>query len=58
MSDPRNVAHDKTVQHDKKDEHKPVTPADAVATAQPGKKPSMTHHAKDAKPADDQTTTK
>ena len=58
MPDPRNVAHDKTVQHNKKDEHKPVTPADAVNTAQPGKKPAMKHHASDDKQADDATSTK
>ena len=53
MPDPRNVQHDKTVQQEKKNHHEPVTPADAVKTAQPGKKPEMKHHAKDDKKADD-----
>ena len=48
MPDPRNVAHDKTVQHDKKDQGKPAV-ADAAETVQPGKKPTLQHHAKDAK---------
>ncbi|MDB5297556.1 MAG: hypothetical protein JWO31_3539 [Phycisphaerales bacterium] len=47
--DPRNVAHDKTVQHDKKAHGQPVAPADAAATPQPGKKPPLAHHAHDEK---------
>ena len=54
MSDPRNVAHDKTVQHEKKSHGEPIV-ADAAQTPQPGKKPTLKHHAKDAKPADDAT---
>ena len=38
MPDPRNIQHDKTVQHNKKDEGKPAV-ADAAETVQPGKKP-------------------
>ena len=48
MPDPRNVAHDKTVAHDKKDAGQPVV-ADAAETVQPGKKPTLQHHAKDDK---------
>jgi hypothetical protein len=43
MSDPRNVAHDKKVLHEKK--HRGENPAAgaAVETVQPGKKPEMQH---------------
>lgn len=48
MADPRNIAHDKTVALDKQHAGKPVV-ADAAETVQPGKKPTLQHHAKDAK---------
>ena len=50
MPDPRNVAHDKTVAHNKDHAGQPVV-ADAAQTPQPGKKPTLKHHAKDHKPA-------
>jgi hypothetical protein len=40
MSDPRNVAHDKTVQHEKKKHGEDVAPG-AIETPQPGKKPPL-----------------
>ena len=48
MADPRNIAHDKTVALDKQHAGKPVV-ADAAQTVQPGKKPTLQHHAKDEK---------
>jgi hypothetical protein len=42
MSDPRNVAHDKKVIHEKK-KHGENPSAGAAATIQPGKKPEMEH---------------
>lgn len=42
MSDPRNVAHDKTVIQEKK-HHGDDPSAGAVETVQPGKKPEMKH---------------
>ena len=42
MSDPRNVAHDKKVQQEKK-HHGEDPSAGAVVKAQPGKKPEMKH---------------
>ncbi len=50
MPDPRNVAHDKTVAHEKDHAGQPVV-ADAAETVQPGKKPALKHHAKDDKAA-------
>ena len=41
MTDPRNVAHDKKVQQEKKHRHEEVSPG-AANTVQPGKKPQMT----------------
>ncbi len=52
MTDPRNVAHDKKVQQEKKHRGEAIAP-DAAATPQPGKKPSMVHHASDAPPGDE-----
>jgi hypothetical protein len=50
MTDPRNVAHDKKVQQEKKHHGEMVSP-DADETQQPGKKPHQQHHASDqAKP--------
>jgi hypothetical protein len=40
MTDPRNVAHDKKVQQEKKHRHEEVAPG-ADQTVQPGKKPHM-----------------
>ena len=40
MTDPRNVAHDKKVQQEKKHRHEEVKPG-ADQTVQPGKKPQM-----------------
>ncbi len=52
MTDPRNVAHDKKVQQEKKKHHEEIAPG-ADETPQPGKKPHMEHHASDDKPADE-----
>ena len=41
MTDPRNIAHDKKVQQEKKHRHEEVSPG-AANTVQPGKKPQMT----------------
>jgi len=40
MTDPRNVAHDKKVQQEKKHRHEEIAPG-ADETVQPGKKPHM-----------------
>ena len=40
MTDPRNIAHDKKVQQEKKHRHEEVAPGAAHAV-QPGKKPHM-----------------
>jgi hypothetical protein len=40
MSDPRNVAHDKTVQQEKKNHGEEIAPG-AVQKPQPGKKPAL-----------------
>ncbi len=48
MPDSRNVAHDKTVQQEKKHRGEAIVP-DAAETPQPGKKPTLNHHAKDDK---------
>jgi hypothetical protein len=46
MTDPRNIAHDKKIQQEKKHRHEDVSPG-ADATPQPGKKTPMEHHASD-----------
>ena len=46
MTDPRNVAHDKKVQQEKKHHGEAVSP-DADEKPQPGKKPHQQHHASD-----------
>jgi hypothetical protein len=46
MTDPRNVAHDKKVQQEKKHHGEKVSP-DADEKPQPGKKPHQQHHASD-----------
>ena len=40
MTDPRNIAHDKKVQQEKKHQGKEISPG-ADKTPQPGKKPHM-----------------
>ncbi len=47
MTDPRNVAHDKKVQQEKKKHDQEIAPG-AEQKPQPGKKPPMEHHASDA----------
>ena len=46
MTDPRNIAHDKKVQQEKKHRNEEVAPG-GDATPQPGKKTHMEHHASD-----------
>lgn len=46
MTDPRNVAHDKKVQQEKKHHGEKVSP-DADEKPQPGKKPHQQHHVSD-----------
>ena len=55
MTDPRNVAHDKKVQQEKKHRGEELAPG-ADETPQPGKKPHMEHHRSDAAPADETDT--
>jgi hypothetical protein len=43
MTDPRNVAHDKKVQQEKKHHHQEIAPG-ADQAVQPGKKPHMAPH--------------
>ncbi len=47
MTDPRNIAHDKKVQQEKKHKHEEIA-AGADETPQPGKKPHMHHEDKPA----------
>lgn len=49
MTDPRNIAHDKKVQQEKKHHGEALSP-DADETVQPGKKPHQEHHAAKTKP--------
>ena len=44
MTDPRNIAHDKKVQQEKKHRDQEIAPG-ADKTPQPGKKTHMEHHA-------------
>lgn len=46
MTDPRNIAHDKKIQHDKEHRGEEIAP-DAEHTPQPGKKPHLEHHKSD-----------
>ena len=46
MTDPRNVAHDKKVQQEKKHRHEEIAPGAAQAV-QPGKKPHMAPRAEE-----------
>lgn len=52
MTDPRNIAHDKKVQNDKKHNHEEIAPG-ADKTPQPGKKTHMEHHASDVEKGPD-----
>ena len=49
MTDPRNIAHDKKVQQEKKHHGEALSPG-ADETVQPGKKPHQEHHAEKAPP--------
>lgn len=49
MTDPRNVAHDKKVQQEKKHRHQEIAPGSDQAV-QPGKKPHMAPHPDPAVP--------
>ena len=55
MTDPRNIAHDKKVQQEKKHRGEDIAPG-ADETPQPGKKPHQERHASDDAPADDVDT--
>jgi hypothetical protein len=55
MTDPRNVAHDKKVQQEKKHRGEEIAPG-ADETPQPGKKPHKEHHASDADSSKDGET--
>ena len=46
MTDPRNIAHDKKVQQEKKHQGEQIAPG-ADKTPQPGKKTHMENHASD-----------
>jgi len=47
MTDPRNIAHDKKVQQEKKHHGEAVAP-DAEHTPQPGRKPHLKHEGEGA----------
>jgi hypothetical protein len=49
MTDPRNIAHDKKVQQEKKHHGEKLSP-DADEKPQPGKKPHHKHHSSDLPP--------
>lgn len=55
MTDPRNIAHDKKVQQEKKHHKEEIAP-DAAKTPQPGKKTHMQHHASDVAKVPDEAT--
>ena len=52
MTDPRNIAHDKKIQQEKKHHGETISP-DADETVQPGKKPHQAHHAEKEMPEGD-----
>lgn len=54
MTDPRNVAHDKKVQQEKKHRGEEIAP-DAIHAPQPGQKPALKHDDKDEDTAKDDT---
>ncbi len=51
MTDPRNVAHDKKVQQEKKNHGEEIAPG-AIHAPQPGQKPALKHE-DDGKESDD-----
>ena len=51
MTDPRNIAHDKKVQQEKKKHHEEIAPG-SEHVPQPGQKPKM-HHEAEKKPAEE-----
>ena len=51
MTDPRNIAHDKKVQQEKKHNHEEIAPG-ADAKPQPGKKPHLHHDEQPAAPVE------
>jgi hypothetical protein len=53
MTDPRNIAHDKKVQQEKKHRNEEVAPG-ADSKPRPGKKTHMEHHASDVAKAPDE----
>ena len=50
MTDPRNIAHDKKIQQEKKQQHQEIAPG-ADEKPQPGKKPHL-HHDEKPEPTD------
>jgi hypothetical protein len=52
VTDPRNVAHDKKVQQEKKHRHEEIAPG-ATHAVQPGRKPHITAVAEPEAPAAD-----
>ncbi|MEO7242977.1 MAG: hypothetical protein ABIW85_08690 [Variovorax sp.] len=56
MTDPRNVAHDKKVQQEKKHRGEEIAP-DAEHAPQPGQKPALKHSGKHETPATDEEPT-
>ena len=52
MTDPRNVAHDKKVQQEKKHHGEEIAP-DAIHAPQPGLKPALKHTDEEKKTSDD-----
>ncbi|MDO9405448.1 MAG: hypothetical protein Q7T87_15545 [Polaromonas sp.] len=55
MTDPRNVAHDKKVHHDKKHNGEEIAPG-AEHVPQPGLKPAIKHEEKPETSSDQETT--
>ena len=55
MTDPRNIAHDKKVQQEKKHHKEEIAPG-AAKTPQPGKKTHMQQHASDVEKVPDEAT--
>lgn len=53
MADPRNIAHDKKVQEEKKHAHEPIGPDNAAVAPQPGRKTPTVHE----KPHEEATST-
>ena len=49
MTDPRNIAHDKKVQQEKKHHGEEIAPG-SEHVPQPGRKPAMEHHKSDTPP--------